>query len=606
VTCPDNHPDLLLLFPGVTEARHFPYLSLPQMTAYLRAHGYTVEQRDHNIELSRALLTPEAIDRRLHHTQTLSSLRVATLRYLRERAGTSQVPFDITARIELNGIDAMLNGSALTRRVARLEELVPAARAAMTTDDTAAQIYEQLVRDTLRTIKPRVLGFSIAFFSQFVPAIRAAILARELSPDSWIVFGGQQIMMREPRLRHCDGLFEVVDQLCAEAGEHALPALIDDRRGGSGSRSSAPPRPWRFRDNPPPEFDGLPFEGYFADPPQLPVLSCIGCYWANCTFCSYGNRTLTSGYQQLDHKTLAESIAAGLRRTGARRITFVDENSNIKVLVNAMERVRELGFDAIWSTRNRMEPMLTDPAFCQRLARAGCVLMSVGYETVSQRLLDAMNKGVRASTYQAIIDNLNDASIALRISVMGGLPTETQAEAAQSRQFLVRNAHKIGIDVAQMLMIEPGTIMDLTEPAGVTRGSDDTLLDNTGFSYLGGRVGRMFDYHGDARRADRTRWLAATVDAVLPGKNDERHPRFRQAHMVTSTRRLALHPWVVDGTAPGGGLLHDVRWKLTYRLPTVVRREGRDVIAASEQARRTLGLLAQADAGVEIDTGENL
>jgi anaerobic magnesium-protoporphyrin IX monomethyl ester cyclase len=44
--------DLLLLFPGITEARHFPYLSVPQITSYLRERGYSVEQRDLNIEFT--------------------------------------------------------------------------------------------------------------------------------------------------------------------------------------------------------------------------------------------------------------------------------------------------------------------------------------------------------------------------------------------------------------------------------------------------------------------------------------------------------------------------------------------------------------------------
>ena len=90
--------------------------------------------------------------------------------------------------------------------------------------------------------------------------------------------------------------------------------------------------------------------------------------------------------------------------------------------------------------------------------------MSVGYETVSQRLLDNVNKGIAADSYQTIIDNLHDVGIALRISVMGGLPGETFSEAKESQQFLARNAHKIGIDVAQMLVIEPGPSSTGTGP----------------------------------------------------------------------------------------------------------------------------------------------
>src|SRR6185503_9787352 len=49
--------DTLLLFPPATEARLFPYLSLPMLTAYLRRAGMSVRQRDLNIELSHALFS---------------------------------------------------------------------------------------------------------------------------------------------------------------------------------------------------------------------------------------------------------------------------------------------------------------------------------------------------------------------------------------------------------------------------------------------------------------------------------------------------------------------------------------------------------------------
>ncbi|MCW2504358.1 MAG: hypothetical protein JWO79_2642 [Actinomycetia bacterium] len=603
--------DLLLLFPGVTEARHFPYLSLPQLTAYCRARGYVVAQRDHNIELSRALLAPDALARRLRLADSLSRLRAATLHYLSERSGAGVPASDVDTRIELNGVDAMLSGSALTTRVERLADLVNVARTPLAEDDVAGQVYEQLVREAICGTRPRVIGFSVAFFSQLVPAIRAALIAREVSPESAIVFGGQQIMLREAGLRRCRDLLEIVTHLSGKAGERVLPELLGDRTGNAG-RAAEPNSPtatlvprWRFRDNPSPQFDGLPLDRYFSGPPQLPVISCIGCYWGKCTFCSYGNRSLTDGYQQLDHLTLAAWVIAGLEQTGARRVTFVDENSNIKLLLNAMTVVRGRGFDVVWSTRNRMEPVLTSAAFCRRLASAGCVLMSVGYETVSQRLLDSLDKGVRADTYQAIIDNLHDAGIALRLSVMGGIPTETADEAVESRRFLVRNAHKLGIDVAQMLMVEPRTLLDLGDPSGIARRGGETLLDNTGFSYLGGRVGAAFDYTKGPSRAERSQWLADTIDAVLPSKNDEQHPRFASATTPKPIGRLALHPWVVESADPRTAVLHDVRWKLNYRLPAGLHREGRVLVATDDGASRALGLLLQAEAGREVDTGDN-
>lgn len=54
---PHGEPvDALLLFPPQTEARFFPYLSLPYLTGHLRRRGRRVHQADLNIALLHELL----------------------------------------------------------------------------------------------------------------------------------------------------------------------------------------------------------------------------------------------------------------------------------------------------------------------------------------------------------------------------------------------------------------------------------------------------------------------------------------------------------------------------------------------------------------------
>jgi anaerobic magnesium-protoporphyrin IX monomethyl ester cyclase len=54
--------DVLLIFPPQTEARFFPYLSLPYLTGHLRGQGRRVHQADLNIELLHDLLRhPEMV-----------------------------------------------------------------------------------------------------------------------------------------------------------------------------------------------------------------------------------------------------------------------------------------------------------------------------------------------------------------------------------------------------------------------------------------------------------------------------------------------------------------------------------------------------------------
>jgi hypothetical protein len=58
-----DRADVLLIFPPQTEARFFPYLSLPYLTGHLRRGGRNVHQADLNIALLHdALGYPELLD----------------------------------------------------------------------------------------------------------------------------------------------------------------------------------------------------------------------------------------------------------------------------------------------------------------------------------------------------------------------------------------------------------------------------------------------------------------------------------------------------------------------------------------------------------------
>lgn len=604
--------DLLLLFAGVTEARFFPYLSLPTLTGYLRSRGHAVAQRDLNLALLERLCTASVpvtgaggsgqVTPALHAFMGQHGEEIRRTAF--DRA-PSRFPHHVATKLAWSRAMRAMDGSVLTRRHRRLRDVVDQAWEAAPPDDVADRVHAELVAEVMDRVQPRVVGLSVAYFSQLAPALRVARQIRERYPGTRVILGGSQITMRARALARVPRIFELVDVLVEGAGEPALHALL----GGAGEIPGAitehgarPAAPHHIRDNPPPDFDGLPVDRYLTDEIQLPVVGTVGCYWGRCVFCSYGNRTLEVGYQQLRPEALAEVCVHGLEATGARWIVFVDENANLPVILGATRRLAERGYAVQWASRNRLERELADPGFCRALAATGCRMMSVGYETNVQRLLDKMDKGVDASLYQRIIDNLHDAGIALRFSVMGGLFDETPQEAEQSREFLVRNADKIGIDVAQMMIVEPTTRLAADPGAyGLTvLPGDEQLLANESFSYLGGRVGVQHGFVGGEGWEERGAQLAQLVDSVMPEKNDDRHPRFRKAPPVRpgGVEALWLHPWVVPGDE---GRLIDLRQALVLRPSTDwgYDAEAHRLSAATERGRRVLDRLLHADLGRE-------
>lgn len=148
-----------------------------------------------------------------------------------------------------------------------------------------------------------------------------------------------------------------------------------------------------------------------------------------------------------------------------------------------------------FSVRNRMEAKLTNKNFCKLLSELGCILMSCGYETNSQRLLNILNKGLNTSHYQKIIDNMHESGITLRFSIIGGIPEETKEEFEESLSFLKKNESKIGIDTMQMLICEPQTFLsENPEKYGIKISSKDQYLGNKTLSYGMGRVGYYYEY----------------------------------------------------------------------------------------------------------------
>ncbi len=607
--------DVLLLFPGVTEARFFPYLSLPVLTAYLRAQGRRVAQRDLNLALLERLgrrvpeALPEAEGEYRHLLARFMEAQGATLHATLFDKAKTGFPIAVAHQLLRSFIEEPLRRSLLTIRHRRLDALLEQAWRPAPLDDLPARLHEELVAEALTAHAPRVVGISVAYFSQLGPALRIARQVRSLSPETYVILGGQQVMMRGAELAKQPRIFELVDALCTGAGERTLLELVrrlDAQEGraftvpGALTASGGEPAlKHHIHDNPPPDFEGLPFHRYWADEPQLPVISCIGCYWGRCVFCSYGNRSLNGGYQQLTPAQLADHCAAGLDATGARWVMFVDENCNLRLVLKAVRLLAARGYTFQWSSRNRLERELASLEFCQELADAGCRLMSVGYETNSQRLLDRMDKGVDASLYQRIIDNLHQVGIDLRFSIMGGLFDESPEEAEASRAFLVANARKIGVDVMQMLAVEPGTrLAAAPEAYGLATSEDTPLQANEDFSYLGGRVGASYQFLSGGDWSERSRWLSRVMETVLPEKNADRHPRFRQGGRLSAegVPGLRLHPWVLRE----GPRLVDLRWALTYRLIDDVQYEPgtHSLRARTPRGRMVMERLVMADLGL--------
>ncbi|GLF94914.1 B12-binding domain-containing radical SAM protein [Streptomyces yaizuensis] len=581
--------DTLLIFPPQTEARFFPYLSLPYLAGHLRRRGRRVHQADLNIGLvhdvlrhpwtladavaargvtglagwyQRALadvVIRHAGEVRAQVLKETAQARAQAQAQARAQARTqaaqahAQAPapaphppetaapagaFD-ALRLAGNAVELLVRDTFLARTWPDLGRLDTAVRAAATGPPAAHGIavdrLHRLLAPLLTRHRPRTVGLSVAFFSQLGPALLIAAWVRSLSPGTRVCLGGQQVMLRHEDLAALPSVRASVDALCWTAGEEPLERWLDALDGdlphadvpgmtwispdGPAHRATRPVR-LRFRDLGPPDFGDLPIHGYLSGTTQLALVSCVGCYWGRCAFCAYGNRSLAPGaYQQGTAEQIADAVEDVVRATGVELLAIADENTNLRLVARAMRLARERGIRVRFDVRGRLERSLTDPEFCRELADLGCAQIAVGYEGTSQRLLDLLDRGVRAADYQRILGNLADAGITVRLSVMGHVLDESPAEFEDSLTFLVANQERIGIDALELLVAEPGSRL-ARDPGrfGLALDTSGPLTGNPELNYLSGRVGYPMAVGGGPARAEALDRLERVFRTVTPGR----------------------------------------------------------------------------------------
>lgn len=656
--------DVQLIFPPQTEARFFPYLSLPYITGHLRRCGRRVQQADLNIALLHDLLrNPGLLDEVVRAqddggrggwyrrtmadavTNHIDELRAHVLR--KAPAPGLGLGAARSVRLAHHALELLVRDTFLVRTwrdLGHLDEVAwRAAREPPARLGVPVERLYHMVETLLARNRPRVIGLSVAFFSQLGPALLIAAWVRRLRPEAKVCVGGQQVMLRHNDLARLPGVRAAVDALCWTAGEQPLERWLDALDGTAPadsvpgmiwlSRSAAPrrsttPVTLRFRDLGPPDHDGLPVRSYLNETMEVGIVSCVGCYWGRCVFCSYGNRSLEPGaYQQGTVGQLADAVQSVVRDTGTAFVAVSDENTNLRLILKAMREVRDRGVTVRFGVRSRLDATLADPAFCRELAEVGCSLMSVGYEGTSQRLLDLLDRGVSAAEYQRIVDNLTTAGIVPRFSVMGRLFDETPAEFAESVRFLMANQQRIGIDALELMVAEPGSRL-ARDPAGfgISLDTSGALGGNPELSYLAGRVGYPQTFHGGLTRAEALDRMVRVFRSVRPGEATAVLPAQAASRSRPATAAgdapaaVRPHPWVrpmpadidaVEGPGLGRGgadpaaegriVIADLVWEQLYALPRCdveLRADGR-LAARTPGGRRLLARLVELGAGTE-------
>lgn len=281
---------------------------------------------------------------------------------------------------------------------------------------------EKRLKKALEKNHPTVIGLSLNFLSQALCTFAIIGVIKRFAPEVGIVVGGGLVTswMRRPGWKNPFG--GIIDELVAGEGETALLTLLDVKYSAGSNL---------------PDFDKFIPLRYFSPGFILPYSASSGCYWRRCAFCP--EQAEANPYRPIaPHRVVSQlqSLAGPLKPV----LVHFTDNALSPALLKTLAGE---SFGAPWYGFVRITRHLADADFCVALKKSGCVMLQIGLESGSQKVLDSFNKGIDLNIAQKALENLKLAGIAAYVYLLFGTPWETEPDAQRTLDFTARNSGAI-------------------------------------------------------------------------------------------------------------------------------------------------------------------
>jgi hypothetical protein len=486
----------LLIFPAQWYPTQ-PYLSTPYLTAYLRAKGWEVDQRDFNIESYDRFLSPKILrnsvnkmEKKVRQIREKSSFSIkekslldvlATgikfgstiidkVEFAKKVMRSPELFFDFESYQQADMIiksALKLVSDAYSPSILSLSTYESGTRAEESTHkaheftrdretNPFIELYEDHIFPTTSWKDYDVVGISIVGISQIIPGLTLSRMLKEKYPHLHVVLGGPIFSVNASQLKdHPEFFDDFCDSIVTFEGEEPLHLLLTALKNKTpleevpnlaysrnGEVRLVKERvELRFEELPAPTFDGLPMDLYLSPYPILPVLQSRGCYWGKCTFCThsfvYGHR-----YGKQRTHAMVDELQALSKKYNTKYFTFSDEAVSPHSLNDVSELIIERGFEISSLALLKFEKIMDENLF-RKMKQAGFNFLMFGLESANDRILSLIDKGTCKEVEHDVLKRSHEAGIWNHSFLFFGFPTETRDEAQETIDFLMNKLDSV-------------------------------------------------------------------------------------------------------------------------------------------------------------------
>ncbi len=320
----------------------------------------------------------------------------------------------------------------------------------------------ELLKTHIEEQRPDVVGLTVPFPGNLYAALKCGQYIKQNYSHIKVIMGGGYVNTELRELSE-PAVFNYVDFITLDDGERPLLDILEfiggTRKHGDLTRTftrignevnygnKAEEACIPHKDIGTPDYSDLTLDKYlslidlanpmhrlWSDGRWNKLTVAHGCYWHKCSFCdtslNYINR-----FDGAPATVLVDRIERIIAQTGQTGFHFVDEAAPPAALKElALELVRRK-ISISWWTNIRFEKAFTKD-LCKLLAASGCIAVTGGLETASDRLLTLMNKGVTVRQAARVCSNLSNAGIMVHAYLMYGFPTQTAQETVDSLEIV--------------------------------------------------------------------------------------------------------------------------------------------------------------------------